>query len=252
MPHKTSLAIANAASETGPLLQEYLENRGVFDRHSEATVCYGQPATRPGPTLNAACHLSKMARIAIMHEAGVNLVPFGFADDGAEFLASQLQFPLFARKAHGMGGKDLMPVFQPEEIEWRIAAGWDWFSSYVPVARELRVWIFRDAILDVYEKVMERPEEYLKMGRNFGQGFEFKRLPLLDAPFDAVVQAHKAVGALSLDFGAVDLLIGKDGKVYILEVNTAPGVIRSGAQATLRALADHITDWVNSGYPVAA
>jgi D-alanine-D-alanine ligase-like ATP-grasp enzyme len=33
-----------------------------------------------------------------------------------------------------------------------------------------------------------------------------------------------AVNTLGLDFGAVDLIVAKDGRVYVLEVNTAPGI----------------------------
>ncbi len=34
----------------------------------------------------------------------------------------------------------------------------------------------------------------------------------------------KAVAALGLDFGAVDVIVGQDNSVFILEVNTAPGL----------------------------
>jgi glutathione synthase/RimK-type ligase-like ATP-grasp enzyme len=42
----------------------------------------------------------------------------------------------------------------------------------------------------------------------------------------------KAVQYLGLDFGAVDVVVTEDGKVYILEVNTAPGI---EGETTIRA-----------------
>jgi D-alanine-D-alanine ligase-like ATP-grasp enzyme len=40
-----------------------------------------------------------------------------------------------------------------------------------------------------------------------------------------VTEAQKAVNALGLDFGAVDIIYnGHEDKYYVLEVNTAPGM----------------------------
>ena len=149
----------------------------------------------------------------------------------------------------GHGGTDIVPVFEAKEIPWRKAAGWDWFSSYVPTATEYRVWVYRNAYLDVYEKVMRRPSDYKYIGRNFRSGFDFE--PMVVAPKDAIRESIVAVRALGLDFAAVDVLHGEDGHVYILEANTAPGVIRSKAQGTLGKLADCIVKWDTDGHPDA-
>ena len=176
-----------------------------------------------------------------MQAAGVSLVPWAVGRD-----AYNLQLPLFARKIYGMGAKDLMPVFQREEIVWRLAAGWQWFSSIVPITRELRAWVWRGEILTMFEKQMHRPQDYKAMGRNFGQGFEF----VATTSFGSVHHQHSinAVHALALDFAAIDMIEDR-GQVYVLEANTAPGAIRSGAQATLAKLADRITAWSRHDCP---
>lgn len=53
--------------------------------------------------------------------------------------------------------------------------------------------------------------------------------------------AIEAVEALGLDFGAVDILMTGDGSVYVLEVNTAPGL---GNQDTLMAYVEAFNNLV--------
>jgi glutathione synthase/RimK-type ligase-like ATP-grasp enzyme len=236
--------ISDAASETGALLVEYLKDRGVFDIKAGPTVCYGVNSRRnTEPKLNANCMSDKVKRMIAMGKAGVSLVPWF---DGHGRLPERIQFPLLARKLTGHGGTDIVPVFQPEEVEWRLEAGWDWFSSYVPKATEYRVWTFRGEVLGTYEKIMKRPKDFKYIGANFRNGFEFMECGTIK---DTASEAALATKALELDFSAIDMLRGKDGKLYILEANTAPGVIRSSAQKTLGLLADRITDWVKAGYP---
>lgn len=237
----TRVKISNDGAETGALLQQYLQDRGVYNPRGPATVCYGLSTDRT-PTINAACRSDKITRMQRMQAAGVNLVPW--ADNLAD--AERLTFPLYARKSRGMGAKDLQPVFQAEELPWRIAAGSTWFSSVVPIARELRVWVWRGEVLDTYEKVMQRPAEYTAMGRNFGQGFEFRHA---SNPGEASFQALLATNALGLDFAAIDLIDGKDGRAWVLESNTAPGTIRSRTQATLDKLASKIEGWCRADCP---
>lgn len=231
------LSISGVAEETGALLTRMLKDRKVYDPNGKNVVCYGMSA-RGDRTLNQNCGINKIERLKIMAKAGVSTVPW-FKGGGE--VPADIKFPLLARKANGYGGTDIVPVFQKEEVAWRIKAGWDWFSSYVPVRSEFRVWIFRGNHLDTYEKAMKRPGDYKFIGRNFRNGFDFSHV---SHPLAATVtEAVYALDTLKLDFGAVDLLLGEDGKVYILEVNTAPGVIKSGAQDTLEKLADRIVAW---------
>lgn len=237
----TSVNISKDGFETGSLLQEYLQDRGVWRERGPADVGYGLDARRT-PAINARCQSDKITRMEAMAAAGVSLVPW--TRDISE--AAKFKFPLFARKTYGMGAKDLMPVFQPEELPWRVEAGWTWFSSIIPIERELRVWVWRGEVLDTYEKVMQRPGEYKAMGRNFGQGFEFR---VVSDDSAAGLQSINAAAALGLDFCAIDLIEGKDGRIHVLEANTAPGVIRSGAQITLHKLADRIAEWCKADCP---
>lgn len=239
------LAVANSSTETGALIKEYLTDRGVKVRNDgELTISYGVPIegalgnTRPsrrGPGFG------KIFNMERMNLRGVNTVPWF---KGTEIPVG-FHFPALARNEHGYGGTDIVPVFQPEEVQWRAEAGWDWFSTYVPLKAEYRVWQFRGETLGVYQKVMRRPGDFKFIGRNFRNGFDFE---LVKNPPMAVCDiARRAVDALCLDWAAVDLITGKeDGNNYVLECNTAPGAIKSGAQETLGKLVDRMVLWVKA------
>lgn len=235
------LNISNSSLETGALLKEYLEERGANITGKGATVCYGWYNGEKGPSLNSRCCLSKIERMELMKKAGVSTVPWFDAKN----IPYNINFPLLARTTQGHGGTDIVPVFQSQEIEWRIKSGWDWFSEYVPIKKEFRVWVFQGIHLDTYEKVMMRPKDFKHIGRNFRNGFDFK---LTNYHQVAFYEAAIACQSLGFDFGAVDLILGEDDKCYILEVNTAPGCIKSGAQKTLGKLADCIIHWEKDGY----
>lgn len=240
--NKVRLNISRVASETGPLLKKYLKDKGVYSEDSSAVVCYGAP-TEARISLNGNCGRGKIRNMEALDRHGVPTVPWFKGDE----VPRGFKFPALARRLHGHGGEDIIPVFQPEEVEWRSAAGWQWFSSYVPIKTEYRVWVFRNEVLDVYEKVMERPSEYKHIGRNFRNGFEFKRLPGQIA--DAGDIGIKSIAAIGYDFAAVDMLRGTDNKLYVLECNTAPGVIRSKSHDTLWKLGDRIVSWTRDDYP---
>lgn len=238
-----SVQISDAASETGALLVSMLTDRGIYKENSTKVVCYGVSWNRDrvSHALSGNCMSNKVKRMIAMEKAGCSLIPWFKGKD----IPEGTRFPLLARAITGHGGTDIVPVFQRKEVEWRVAAGWDWFSSYVPMETEYRVWIYRDEHLDTYEKVMHRPKDYKYIGRNFRNGFDFEHTRQKQ---DATAQARMAIHALGLDFGAVDMLRGEDGEIYILEVNTAPGCIKSGAQKTLAKLVDQIVAWDKSDY----
>ena len=241
---RVNLKIAACSKETGALLKEYLEDRGLtIDPNAAIDICYGVRSSKPKRLNGKAGGGDKILNMTLMDKGGCRTVPWFEGDK----IPKGFKFPALARMITGHGGEDIVPVFQAQEVFWRLKAGFSWFSSYVPVATEYRVWIFRDECLGVYEKVMNRPGDYAYIGRNFRNGFDFE--PVVVQPKAAVAQAKLATRALSFDFGAVDLLLGEDNLPYVLECNTAPGVIKSGAQATLAKLADRMVAWVHAGCP---
>ena len=211
---------------------------------AEAVVSWGVPVSGDRPTLNGnAARLNKLEQLVKLQEAGVRVPRFYLGDINP---LNVIKFPLLARRLNHVDGTDIMPVLQAEEMPWRRTAGADFFTEYVPRAEEIRVFVYRRQHLATYRKVLHDASLYREIGCTHRNGFEFE---YQDAEIEeATVLAARAVQALELDFGAVDILKGTDGNWYVLEVNTAPGVGTRNSVAA-RKLARKIARWEELGYP---
>lgn len=111
--------------------------------------------------------------------------------------------------------------------------------------REWRVHVFEGVITYVQKKIRRNGyrdlSTYREDIRNHHTGWVYSNA-FTDAPPDQVlIQAHKAVSALGLNFGAVDL-ISKNTNAWVLEVNTAPGLTGT----TLETYTHNIVEFVKS------
>lgn len=235
---------------TGQMLAGMLQERGLEvnrsflreNRGGDCVVSYGVRLTNETrPALNARAGWDKLEELTTMRDKGILVPPFSLDGKG-------LEFPILGRKRRHTKAKDIVPILQnDQEFEWRLAGGVsEYFVQYIPKQAEYRVWAYRKRPLGVYQKVMKYPERYVRgVGWNWQQGFAFEFKP--EPPEELRAAGVNAIDALGLDFGAVDILHGKDGKVYVLEVNTSPGT--QGARAGISNLADKITRWVSLGCP---
>jgi hypothetical protein len=241
------LQVADTSRPTGRLLATLLEQKGVDLRRENAVICYGVGYKGTLPALNANVgRYNKFDQFRVMRDGGVRVPDFYTAQEALRNAAT-MTYPLFGRKFQHKEGKDIMVALQPEHVQWRVAAGSQFFTRYIPCAAEFRVWVYRRRHMCTYAKVMRHPDQYKFMGNSYRNGFAFELMRAEAVPRDAVEQAALAVQSLGLDFGAVDVLQGKDNRPHVLEVNTAPGV--DGARVSITALADKIANWAAKGFP---
>lgn len=98
------------------------------------------------------------------------------------------------------------------------------YTKYVFKEKEFRVHVVLGNAIDTQRKIKDPAREVKTWKvRSHDNGFIYVREGISpDAARDTLAVA--AVGALALDFGAVDIIQDKKGKYYVLEVNTAPGI----------------------------
>lgn len=98
------------------------------------------------------------------------------------------------------------------------------YVEYIKRSEEYRVHVIGDQVCLVQRKARRRdvPDERVNWKvRNHANGFIYQREGV--SPPESVTRAAvDTIRVLGLDFGAVDVILGK--KAYVLEVNTAPGM----------------------------
>ena len=97
------------------------------------------------------------------------------------------------------------------------------YTIAFPTDREYRVHVFNGKPIDVQQKRKREGVEVNKYIRNTANGWVFAR-ENVTPPYAAYKESVKAVQALGLTFGAVDVLVDEDNNVAVCEVNTAPGL----------------------------
>lgn len=101
------------------------------------------------------------------------------------------------------------------------------YTKFIPKTAEFRVHVFRGQVIDICEKKKmasdRRPENFNKYICSTEVGWVFTRQNVRDIP-EVRALAIRAVSSLGLDFGAVDVVY-HEGRPYVLEVNTAPGLM---------------------------
>lgn len=190
------------------------------------------PLTKHGHSLKILNHpsrvqksINKLTSLQILFNNGVSVPKF--ADN---IKAASLMFQdgktkrVFCRLTlTGSGGDGIHIARKPEELKQC-----NLYCEGIPKAQEYRIHVLRNSIVDVQEKKAKngasKDADWNAEIRNLQFGWVFVR-DGVNAPKTALQEAIKAVAALRLDFGAVDLAIDKrTGKPVVFEVNTSPGL----------------------------
>lgn len=210
--------------------------RSREEKH-DVTLCWGC-SWRESKTLNGRVNrYNKLEHMEIFQRNGIPS-PITFKDWR---LLRDKDFPVLARNIHHSKGLDIIPCKTKQEAAALVNEK-DFFTSWIPTDTEYRVWVLRNNAFAVYEKVFKGEGEYEGFSRNHRMGFKFVRMDNLLGTVAITRPCIQAVKAIDLDWGAVDLLKGKDEKYYVLEVNSMPHIDNIQRSSGIR-LAAAVSKW---------
>lgn len=135
--------------------------------------------------------------------------------------------PVLRRLKYHARGSDIKLIKNLNEMK-----DGDYYSKFIESKCEYRIHVFDGKVIRLQLKVKTdncTQNEYI---HNYENGYLLKDRFEHDIELEKslIPIAEKAVIEIGLDFGAVDILVGKDDKPYILEVNSAARLNKYGRQ----------------------
>jgi len=230
MAHR--ILYSRATSATGRLLGNVLGIRGAATHpdgeRSDTLIRWGSSARvarRPRTVINRRQSIEaatdKLGSLLLLQQEHVRIPTIYRRGEVPNDVGI---YPLLGRQRTHRQGADIVLCMQRLDLEH---SGAEFYTKYIPTAREFRVHVFQGDILKISEKRLTNREEFqVPWIRNLENGYTFRNVAdIRDRIIQQIEAAGKdAVEALRLDFGAVDVLLGDDGNVYVLEVNTGPSL----------------------------
>lgn len=181
---------------------------------------------------------NKLKSFELFREAGVSIPPFFTSkEDAIAYINNARGNSIVCRtKLNGHSGDGIVLSDSVDEV-----VDAPLYTAYVKKQEEYRYHVFMGQVVDIQRKARKRDVEDADVNwkvRNLDGGFIFAREGVVGSPV-ASEEAIKAVNALGLDFGAVDLIYNaREDKYYVLEVNTAPGLAGSTLEGYARRFAE--------------
>lgn len=181
---------------------------------------------RPGD-VNTRIPPNKLWELEACKKAGVRTVPFGsFTGIGAN--TTEAPAYIMGRNIRHTEGTDIA-LYQLRPGGYRLIQRGrkaqfepDFYTAVIDKAAEYRAHVWFGKAVKYGKKTYRGEGESASIIWNFDSNWKLDYKA--DVPPAAWDLAKKAVKACGLDFGAVDVLEGKDGLMYFLEVNTRPGI----------------------------
>jgi glutathione synthase/RimK-type ligase-like ATP-grasp enzyme len=94
-----------------------------------------------------------------------------------------------------------------------------YISEYIPKVAEYRVCFIQGLVAWVANKIPKDPQA---IAWNVAQGGKFENVLWKKWPINVIETAYKAYKLSGLYLGGVDVMVDKDGRSYVLEINSAP------------------------------
>ena len=150
-----------------------------------------------------------------------------------------IRYPCIVRQRYHHQGRHLFVCKNGDDVEtaWRVCGPDGYLSEFIDKVAEYRVFVVQGRVACVASK---QPPADKRVAWNVAQGGKFDNVKWGDWPLRAVRVALEGFALSGLDFGGVDVMVDRDGKAYILEVNSAPSLTSPYRQACMAKCFDWI------------
>lgn len=252
MSHKFIVYPYKMASQSAKALAQGLEAKRVFPngryrpRSNHIIINWGNSERaswgfRGTNLLNypdkVAIACNKLFTFEYLDEASVSIPSFVTQKELALALVNEGHKVFCRTSLTGHSGQGIVLATTPEEV-----VNAPLYTKYTKCKYEYRVHVFKDQIIDFIRKKKREGVEANQYIRSCNNGWVFCREGV-ELPECVKEQALKAIQALGLDFGAVDIGFNtREEKAYVYEVNSAPGLEGTTLQRYIQAFKEYAND----------
>lgn len=211
-----------------------VNHRGSFRPSSRTTVLNWGASSFPHARVRAIINnpssvsraVCKLTTLSMLRDAGVSVVPFTSDRSEAESMLQNGKV-MCRTLTRASGGNGIVVARCVDDM-----VGAPLYTKYVPKRHEYRVHVLKGKAVCVQQKRRRNGASSggnTSLIRNAANGWVYAVNNVVfvndDVRASVIAEACRAVAALHLDVGAVDILVGRDdNRAYVLEVNTAPGL----------------------------
>jgi len=220
------------------------------------------------------------------------IMPFSTANNVKKDLQNgKLSLPIIGRTTYHQGGKGFWLCITNSLVDRAIANGAKYFQNFIDIDNEYRLHVAFGKVIYAVKKIenvsesswvaqrKEKVDSYAQKNaiklddktvdyvlkrlyqeaalpdmiiRSNRKGWKFSSIKIVNINTALKNVAIKSVEAIGLDFGAVDCAISNDGKPYIIEVNTGPGLKGTAFDKYVEAFKAKLAELEKPAEPVKA
>lgn len=226
-PYRMGSRSARALSEALGVLRIRPRGSRWVPRGGDVVLNWGNPRSLGWPGVvtwlnsprNVEISSNKLSSLMAMEAQEVSVPPFTQDQEEAQGWLDQDKVVIVRRLLNASSGRGIEIINRGDRLP--IAP---LYVQYIKKIHEFRVHVFRGEVIDVQQKKKRLDSEANYLIRSHQNGWIFARQEVNPDP-KVLEESIKAVSALGLDFGAVDVIWNQHYQTaYVLEVNTAPGL----------------------------
>lgn len=124
-----------------------------------------------------------------------------------------------------------------------------YISKLIDKVKEYRAIVAQGRVIFIYEKI---PDDPTKVAWNHAQGGTSEVMKWSEWPENVIEIAIRSSNLSGLSFGAVDIMVDRDGRAYCLEINTAPETTSEYRQKCFAKVFNYILDNGSQTIPVVS